>query len=671
MSTQALVKALVGQTGFDRLREIRNRVRLATAPLRKGLIRRRLENSRVTPNDLAKRQGPVTVFFAPEAGVAPFFASHCMLARALQDAGHSALIAGCFDLYPRCVVMDSRGQSTYTQSERTEICNACGKNAADWTAEYGLDSVDIGSLLTAADHARIDALLASPPADMRDFEVDGIAFGKITGSEASVTLKTLDFAGREPQTRKVLLQYLRGSLISYFAMKRLMATIPVARIVYFSEYSLLLGAVLAARAGGIAISNMSHAHIMTANRQRPTLHSYPIALLSYRGMLREWAQWRQLALSPSRVDDIFDDIFFRFTSDAVMVYSRQRTGGTDALFRKLELHEGKPLLVAFTSSLDEIYANRHMLEAVGGEPFSTEQPFQDQIEWLRFLIGQAEEKDNFQLVIRIHPREGSTRREATSSQHLDQLRENFGKPYRNVRLIWPGDEVSSYDLMELADAGTSAWSSTAMEMARLGAPTVIAFQNYTPMPIGDVVAWGRTPEAYLEALNRAMEAPPSLDQVQHATRWMNMRIFGNSIDLSDIVPRPDFAGLPAYKRPAASAVIEDVLISGKTTLAANHQMLQAKQDAKSEDAEMAAIQRNLRRAAWLFSLGEPPERDYVLHYGFLENLPPAIDAACWRDGSSVIFKTRNQTFRRRSRLVDRLAGLCAQTQENGLANVSQ
>jgi len=46
------------------------------------------------------------VFFAPEAGVVPHYIAHCVVAKTLEERGHRTLIVRCFDVYPRCVVMD-------------------------------------------------------------------------------------------------------------------------------------------------------------------------------------------------------------------------------------------------------------------------------------------------------------------------------------------------------------------------------------------------------------------------------------------------------------------------------------------------------------------------------------------------------------------------------------
>jgi hypothetical protein len=657
MSLTGKLKSLLGPDAVDRLRDMRDDGNVLLAPLREGMVRRRLARERLTTADLAKFRTGVTLFFAPAAGIVPHFASHCILAKTLQDRGNPVILAGCSGAYPRCTVMEGSTTAMKMADRRPGlVCVRCGTLSADLTKDYGLDVLDIGAHLSPQDSQRIEDTIAGAPADLTEVTVDGIAFGKIAASWVSVSQKTLDFTGKNPAIRKAILDQIRGALISYYVMESLIRKIPVARVVFFSEYAMLLGAVVSAQRAGIAITNMAHAHSMSDNRQRPTLSDQPLALLTYRQMLAQWPQWRDLAVPSSRVDQLFDDVLFRFTSDAVMVYSRKRSGATQALFDRLRLSKEKPILAAFTSSLDEIYANRLMLQVMGAQPFSLEQPFVDQIAWLRHLIGHAETTGCFQLVIRIHPREGGNRRETISSEHLKLLRQEFDRDYQHTRIVWPQDDVSSYDLMEIANAGTSAWSSTAIEMARLGVPTVVAFRDYTPVPVGDVVAWSRTPDGYLDCIETALHAPPSLTRTTATMRWMNLRLFGHSVDLTDVVPAPEYDALPPFRTPAAAAFIEDVLIRGELPLALNHRSLVASQHPSAAQEERKALLRNLRRAAWVFTFGTEPKSDYMLMRGAPADgvLPPRTDAAAWVENGLVMFQTQGGIVSRRSRLVERL-----------------
>jgi hypothetical protein len=388
--------------------------------------------------------------------------------------------------------------------------------------------------------------------------------------------------------------------------------------------------------------------------------SEPLAIVSFRNRLKEWVEWRNLCLPPRVVRDVVEDALFRMTGNSIMVYSPTRSGATDSVFRRLGLSAERKLLVAFTSSLDEIAANAQYLSALRFESFSDVQPFADQIEWLRALIDKVEKSPDLQLVVRVHPREGANRRESTISTHLEKLRTHFDRPSTNVYFVWPEDDISSYDLMELADVGLSGWSSTALEMARLGVPSVIAFDTHTPTPKVDVVQWAANRDKYFEIIDEQLRQPPSLDQIRFGFRWTYLRTLGSSFDLGDVISDVD-CGLPSFRPPAAGSDIESVLIDGRTAIEINRDRMLMAQGGTSESAEQEALLGQLRRAVWLMCTGEVASGDYRLCYreSPTAELPQSCDAMVSRDGGFVEFRTRDRLIRRRSRMAQRLALLAA------------
>jgi hypothetical protein len=374
-----------------------------------------------------------------------------------------------------------------------------------------------------------------------------------------------------------------------------------------------------------------------------------------------WPQWRDLVLPPATIHDIGDDGIYRMSSNSIFIYSPVHTGSLDQLFKKLNLRSDRKLLVAFTSSLDEIAANNHYLESVGLEPFPEKQPFRDQIEWLHALIERVEPSSDLQLVIRVHPREGANRRDPLQSTHLGLLRQQFSRPYENVRVVWPEDPVSSYDLMEMADVGLSAWSITGLEMARLGVPTVVAFDLHTPFPIGDVVRWKETCQGYFECLDQALQAGPSLDQIRFAYRWSYLRFLGCSFNLDDLVPDPEFGALPPYRTPRAAAHIESVLIDGRSALDVNRDALLVNQGPEADAVELDALMHQLRRSIWYLCFGDDRVGDYRLFYSRspLDSMPEGYDAAIIDDGQGIELRAASRNVRRRSHMVRRLGKLAA------------
>jgi hypothetical protein len=659
-ATARKLRRLVGRTSRAVLRGFRGTAspKEAEAPLRRPPLPNLIGLSEL----MAPGGDRFVVFFAPEAGIVPHYMAHCVVAKTLEERGYRTLIIRCLDVYPRCVVMDGHTLPFDLSAEqRRNVCATCHSHSNDMAGAYNLNIINLQELVDEGVRRKVDALTADLPEDLSGFEIEGIRIGQICGAEAAVTFKTTDFTGATPDVRGLLIQYLRGSLLSYFAMQRLVASGKVARVVHFNEYAILLLAALAARRAGIPTTFMTMASIRGVDRRRLVFMDDPLAIMGHRKRLKDWAQWRELCLTREMVADVADDGLFRISGNSAMIYSPVRTGSTETVFEQLALSPDRRLIVAFTSSLDEVAANRQYLSAMQCEPFSEIQPFRDQIEWLEALIEKVETSADLQLVVRIHPREGANRRESVVSSHLGLLQSHFLKPFKHVRIVWPGDDVSSYDLMELADVGLTSWSSTALEMTRFGVPTVIAFDKHTPFPVGDVMRWAATPEEYFRLLDEVLSESSSLDRIRSAFRWTWLRTLGSSFDLGDVTPDQNCGSLPPFTPPAAGPDIEDALIRGTAVVDINYQRLAGAQHAGSARSEEDELLRQIRRAIWLMCTGEDRSRDYRLGYSQapVNSVPEGYDAVLASDGGFVELRTRDTRIRRRSKMLQRLARLAA------------
>ena len=68
------------------------------------------------------------------------------------------------------------------------------------------------------------------------------------------------------------------------------------------------------------------------------------------------------------------------------------------------------------------------------------------------------------------------------SDHAKMLQDAFVTLPRNVKVNWPTDTVSLYDLARITDVFANAWSSAGKEMAWLGLPVVLYSPELTLYP---------------------------------------------------------------------------------------------------------------------------------------------------------------------------------------------
>jgi len=277
--------------------------------------------------------------------------------------------------------------------------------------------------------------------------------------------------------------------------------------------------------------------------------------------------------------------------------------------------------------------------------------------WLRSIVAHVEASSDLQLVIRIHPREGRNVHEQRASDNLVHLQQEFSGHYRHVRLIWPEEKISSYDLAEIADVALPGWSNIALELARLGVPTLIAFQRYVPYPADDVVNWRPTPEAYFACLRELAAAPGSLDQVLYAYRWTNVYSLSLSLDFDDLIPAPDYPTLPAFSTPRSAPLVEDILVNGASVTEINRLRLVKVQTDMALALEIQALRKALRNVIWFLATGEARSEDYVLTFD-----PPRAgsDVMITLDGTMATLHCDRGPIKRYSHIIRRMAPFAAQ-----------
>jgi hypothetical protein len=99
--------------------------------------------------------------------------------------------------------------------------------------------------------------------------------------------------------------------------------------------------------------------------------------------------------------------------------------------------------------------------------------FKDQIEWVLKTIAHFAERDDVQLAIRVHPAE------ITSSLPSRQpiaaaIKSAYPTLPKNIVLIGPGDNVSTYQLAAASDAAIIYATKTGIELAARGIPVIVA-----------------------------------------------------------------------------------------------------------------------------------------------------------------------------------------------------
>lgn len=549
------------------------------------------------------------LFFAPEAGIVPHYAAQCVIAKTLQELGHPIGILQCFGTFERCPVM-SLHRLPYNADAATkqQSCQKCIPHAFQMLNAYNLPGININAFYKEQIAETLENVTRILPDDLTQFEFDGVAFGKLCAIDLALTTKHYHLKSVSPEIRHGWIEHIRSSIHAYLLIQHLCRELPVRRFVHFNDYSLMLGVRLAATRHGIPVTSISHAYHGGVDRQRYTFSHIGNSAI-YRKQVEVWPQWRNLSISKERIKEIADDLIARLGSKSVFTYSPAKTFQVEDLREQLSLDQHRKLLVAYTSSYDEIVGARANLEALNFQESSAkwQQPFSNQIDWLHCLTDYVERSSHLQLVVRIHPREGKNKRDAVVSEHLRELQQDFGtKSFQHCTFIWPEDRISSYDLGEIADLALTYVSSIGLELARLGVPVLSSHHEpgVSFFPKDDFMEWEATPTAYFEKLEALLTIPCHLNTILHAFRYYHLLFLGISLSLADVVPDRNFTGLPSFKLTSEALAIERIFVGNHSILDINLQRLLSTQSATFENEESSALLQQICRLIHFMYTGE-------------------------------------------------------------------
>lgn len=600
-------------------------------------------------------KNPVTVFWCIDAGLKYHFISLCILAKTLQEMGHQVLMVRCHQNLARCTVMDAHDANPNISTiEKIAICSNCTLTSIKYIKDYDLTAVHLTDLVST-DKAEILSNELHLCEDVTNFTADNINFGKIALGEVFRIRKLYD---NELTTDELChtKQHILGCISNYIAFEKLKKLINIQRVIYFNDYGNVLGVFASANRDHIPVTNISHALIKNITRNK-IIFSQALSTRDQFDKLARWNHLKQFPLSKQQVNMISDDLLTRISQGGFTIYSPKKSLDSNQLFKTLNLDPNKKLLVAFTSSLDEAEATNLQYAGLNVEPIPKNNPFIDQIDWLKHLIQYVQSNPNVQLVVRIHPREGRDVYKPKPSKHLQQLKLHFENVPERVKIIWPQDHISSYDLAELADLILISWTSVGLEMARFGAPALAAFE-YCPYPKNDVILWANSKTEYFEMVSSlCCQLNANINTILYAFRWFNLVRLGSTLDIGDIAPECDFTSLPKFQMPMNATVIEQILINHKNIIDINY----SNKNIVQPDDELEAIITFIKRTIWYLFTGEVVNRQ--LHFSCDATQIATIEASSndgilsFQSNGDVKLKTRTATITKRSPLLARLISI--------------
>lgn len=601
---------------------------------------------------------PVTLFLGPEADLQPFFASHVLIARVLKDAGQTPLLLSCGGIQPICSAKMARQWVPAAPGAKNKACLNCRHVAEKVGHDYRLPDISIEALLGTEGLAAIAAKVAASNDRPWEIAEDNIDIGRACLGETLRTRRKMSIEELSDSDKALITALAYSALAVYRCVKLLTERYNVQRIAYFGDYAFFIAPQILALHKGIKLTNISHAYNRDIDRRFLNLrpgHGFSHMM----SQIDAWPQNNHRAMPTDAILSVLDGGLFRMRGfGGASTYSPNWRADSSDIRTELGLEPGGKLLVAYSNSSDELLCNREILGVLDIPYAHFRNPFRTQVEWLRELVAWVAARQDLRLVIRLHPRMAKGHRHVSESSEAEHMRREFSRLPPNVAIVWPESNISSYNIAEQADVVLTAWSSIGLELARLGAPLISAFQRVGPWPAGKFNSFSETRDGYFEAIQQALQRIPGMAPILDAFRWTYALHWTPLIDISDVTPDPDYPVVPRYHKPANSDLILQAVVDGRDLTQMALTKLSSTPEAVA--AEHAKLEESLGLAFKFLMTGDyrDPPQSYTI---CLPDQPPVqigngtgprIEVNAQND---VAFTWAGGTARRNSLMLSRLA----------------
>ncbi len=392
-------------------------------------------------------------------GPASMMESALAAALAVRDAEVEIVL--CDAALPACLraeMSDLPDDSVLVERRlHKKFCPTCLNRGRAMFEPLGLKIHYLSELIDDADRAHARSVAEQvPAADIPTYAEDGLKIGEHAMAGALRYYARGDLDG-EPNGEAVLRRYLEAAILSAAAYKRLLAQKPYDVAVFHHGLYVPQGQVGdVCRQMGVRVVNWLVAYrnntftLSHGDTYHHTLMSEPVA------------EWEQMAWGDRQRGEIMAYLKSRWQGNRDWIgFHEKPSNDVRAYAKSVGLDLDKPIVGMLTNVVWD--AQLHY-------PANA---FPSLIDWARRTIAYFEGRPDLQLLIRIHP--GEIRGTARSRQPMaEEIAKAFPVLPKNVFVVPPDSDVSTYAAMELCDSVLIYGTKMGVELTAVGLPVIVA-----------------------------------------------------------------------------------------------------------------------------------------------------------------------------------------------------
>jgi len=479
------------------------------------------------------------LFFAPHSAVWIHAFPEALIAESLMQGGHQITYVGCGGvLKSYCIAMSASGVPfEASPSQKEAVCRSCRSNGAILRRQFGFDGTDLSAEVSADDQAFARQLTASVTREnCLELTLDDVEIGRIALYEMLLHSKkrALDFVDAEWDR---YLGSLENAIVVLRCVQRICdRTRPDRIFLYNALYSVNRVVCRLAEIRGIP-QYFLHAGDNLSNRLQTLILARDHAYSHCEDLRNKWPLYKDQPCSPVAMAAATNHFLEVIKGRSIWAYSSAAGSRVD-LRQRFGIGPDQKIICATMSSDDELFA----AQIAGTLRSNVQLLFKTQVDWVRSLIAYVSARPELSLILRVHPREFPNKREGVLSEHARMLQVVLANLPDNVKVNWPTDAISLYDLANVVDVFVNAWSSAGKEMAWLGLPVVLYTEELTLYP-ASLNYVGLTETQYFAKVEEALAVGWREERIRETYRWCALEYYHSLQSIAESFSRNEHRSL--------------------------------------------------------------------------------------------------------------------------------
>lgn len=381
--------------------------------------------------------------------------------------------------------------------------------------EFALNGYDIGSVLSQSDRNIISRRIQK--LNKNNFEkliLSGVNIGKISIYEFLLNRKKMT-SSLSSQEWKICKPLIEMTLKSYYACKKILAREkPDRLIVYNALYSVNRIWFELAKISNIDVYFLGNGpNLSTTDQSILMAKNDSIYYMKY--LKKIWKIYKDIPISREQANEVTNHLLELFKAKNGRVYSAPISKDLINIRKYFGIRDGQKVVTITMSSYDELFAASY----IGSWKLPIRPLFSTQIEWIKEVIDYIKDKKNIFLIIRIHPREFPHKNNKSKSEHSRSMEKIFVDLPSNVRINWPSENISIYDLAKETNLFLNAWSTVGVEMSLLGIPVLIYSKDLIMYP-SELNYLSTSKKEYFQNIEWILKQDNNFEKVRLTYRWL-------------------------------------------------------------------------------------------------------------------------------------------------------